>query len=288
MSLDDIRIKIDALDDALFKTLCERLQLIEQVAAAKRSAGTADTIMRPGREAMILRRLLEGHEETPPSAVIARIWREIINTASLMQGDLSVAVCAPSTSVGFWDLARNHFGSTMPMSLHRSPSTVLRRVVEDKTVIGILPWPEDNEENPWWIGMALAPASDTPPKIIWRLPFYASASGHFENLKAFALSHADPEETGDDLTVIVVETNFDTSRASVTSQFEYLGVSSQIIATREDAIGGSRFLLLEIGAFIAGDDPRLQAAAERMGNNLMRMEVIGNYPAAIRMTEKTR
>ena len=288
MNLEEIRERIDVCDDEIVAALGARFALIEEVRQAKRASGQDDAIIRPGREATILKRILSKSNGVVPPILLARMWREIVSVAALQQGDISVAVCAPGTSVGFWDLARNHFGAAMPMSLHRSTGTVMRRVMDVEGVIGILPWPEEGEEAPWWLGLSLAPLSETPPRVIWRLPFFKSNSGQFEDVRAFAVAHAVAEETGDDASLVVVETDFDTSRASVTRQFGDLGGSVQIIATHEDPGAGSRYLLLEIDAFLDNDDSRLHGVSDRMGKNLLRLRVIGNYPAAIHMQDNTR
>src|SRR5690606_35924883 len=54
-SLDDLRREIDAIDDALFAALVRRAALMANVAEAKRAQNAASP-MRPGREAIVLRR----------------------------------------------------------------------------------------------------------------------------------------------------------------------------------------------------------------------------------------
>ena len=114
-SLDDVRAEIDAIDAQMRDLVVRRMALISEVSAAKQRTGSA--ALHPSREATIMRNLVQQHAGPPSPAILLRIWREIINSATAMQGAMSVAVCAPEKSVGYWDMARNHFGTDTPMTL---------------------------------------------------------------------------------------------------------------------------------------------------------------------------
>src|SRR5437764_8473861 len=59
-SLEDIRREIDRIDSAILKLVGERLAMVDRVRAFKNGSGIADaTPIRPAREAVILRRLIE-------------------------------------------------------------------------------------------------------------------------------------------------------------------------------------------------------------------------------------
>ncbi len=277
-TLDDIRRKIDAIDQELFENFRHRLSLIGDVARAKAAAGQNDTsAMRPGREAAILRRLSEQNDSLTPLSMTGRIWRELVNTATRMQSNLEISVCAPDKSVGYWDLARNQFGSATAMTLHRSPSVVLGRVLDKRGMVGIMPLPMEGEENPWWVNLATS-SRRASPKIIWRLPFYSSGQGQFEDLQAFAIAAVEPEDTGDDITVILVESDHAGSRGRLLDIFNTHKVNARIIGAEEDEGRDSRRLMIELDGFRKPNDALFVELTEKLGDGFRRLEILGAYP----------
>lgn len=277
-NLEKVRRAIDEIDESIHDAVMRRAVLIDDVVAAKRAAGGGLVPMRPGREAAVLRRLLDRHRGTLPPAVIARIWRELINAVTALQGPFAVAVCAPEKSVGYWDLARNHFGSSTPMTLHVSPTVVLRAISENKGVLGLLPLPQDREDNPWWPSLATEMGGEQRPRIIWRLPFFGSPAGRFETLGALVVSHTPPEPTGDDVSVLMIRTTADVSRARLLDVIASLDLKARVRATREDEGTDSRLHLLEIFDYLPEDDPRLAVLAEKIGEEFQESIVLGAYP----------
>ena len=157
--LDALRREIDEIDARILEAIVARTAVVRRVGEAKGGG----PILRPGREAKVMRALLAGPDTGLPQPVVGRIWRELIAAYCRLQGKLEVAVCAPEKSVGYWDLARDHFGSATRMSLHKSPTVVLRAVSEGDATVGILPLPQDGEADPWWRymsgGLTTCPAS---------------------------------------------------------------------------------------------------------------------------------
>src|SRR6185436_11811282 len=74
-TLESLRAEIDELDDRIHEALIQRAELSLAVREVKGGGGAA---LRPGREAAILRRLVERHRGALPGAVIVRLWREIL------------------------------------------------------------------------------------------------------------------------------------------------------------------------------------------------------------------
>src|SRR3546814_13261024 len=96
----------------------QRAVLAGRISAAKGEASMAS--IRPAREAEIMRRLAARHSGEFPRAALARIWRELISAIPRIQDQgPKVAVYAPGDSPGFRDLARDHFGPTVPIPPYR-------------------------------------------------------------------------------------------------------------------------------------------------------------------------
>ncbi|MDP6345859.1 MAG: chorismate mutase [Alphaproteobacteria bacterium] len=278
--LNDLRRQIDEIDASLHDAIVQRIALIDRIAAAKGQTGGDTTAMRPNREAEVVRGLASRHHGPLQTAALVRVWRELINAATAMQGPLTVAVCAPERSVGYWDLARNHFGSGVPMTLHTSPSDVLRTIDEAPGAIGLLPMPQEGEAAPWWPALASQPAGTAGAKVVWRLPFFASPTGRFENLEALAVAKLAPEASGQDRSLLVVETDLDVSRARVVQVLGERGLTARPLATHE-ADGERRAQLLEVDGLIDIDGPAVAGFAEAMGEALLRVSFLGAYPVAL-------
>src|SRR5882724_7576457 len=106
--LEELRRRIDEIDDKLQDLLTERGQVISMVAASKKDSNLA--AFQPGREAEIIRRLVRRHNGAFPVATLVRMWREMLAATVGLQSPFAIAVFAPTEAQGFWDLARDHYG----------------------------------------------------------------------------------------------------------------------------------------------------------------------------------
>jgi len=279
-SLDALRREIDAIDAALHDQVMRRAAVMQAVARSKdvAEAGSA-AVLRPGREATVLRRLIRRHSGSLPVAVVARIWRELMSSAAALQAPLRVAVCAPSHSVAYFDLARSHFGSSTPMTLHRSASVVLRAISENPGTIGLLPLPQEGESDPWWPALVVEEQTGQTPRVVWRLPFFEAPGARFENLAALAVAVAQPEETEADGTLLALETAQTLSRARLRELLRVQGFGERILAGHEES--GHRLTLLELDGFVRREDDRLQTVLRGLGEELFRSSILGSYPVPL-------
>src|SRR5215475_9705570 len=131
--LEELRRRIDEIDDRLHDLLIERVDIIAGVAAAKRNSNGI-AAHQPAREAEIIRRLVERNEGAAlPTGTLVRVWRELLAATVRLQGSFAVAVYAPPEMPGFWDLARDQYGSHTTMMAYRSTGQVIRAVTEGLT-----------------------------------------------------------------------------------------------------------------------------------------------------------
>ena len=153
-SLDDLRHEIDEIDEQVHDLLMNRAALVERIREVKRLESIST--IRPGREALILRKLIARHQGRFPVGAITRIWREVIAGITRMEmPSYEVAVYAAAGDQGYWDIARDQFGSITPMTPCSSPRDVLRIVDERRASLGIVPIPQDDDVDPWWISLLI-------------------------------------------------------------------------------------------------------------------------------------
>ena len=278
-SLDSLRKEIDAIDDKMHDLLMRRTETVEKIRDVK-NGGPAASAIRPAREATILRRLVSRHGGLFPAQVVVRIWREMVAALTQLQGPFRVAVHAPEKSVGYWDLARDHYGSGTPMSLHRSANRVISAVAEGSATLGVLTLPQNGELEPWWPQL-LAPGERTP-RIAARLPFIENEAGRFENLGALAIASIEREPTGNDVTLLAIEVTAELSRSKITDGLVAAGLPATDIATWQDpAAPGTLLHLIEISEYVTGDDPRVVQATGQLGETFIRVVLLGGYAAPL-------
>ena len=278
-SLEELRRRIDEIDAALQDLLIQRIEVARQAGAAKQGGRAR---IRPGREAEVLRRLLQRHQGPLPKTVIVRLWRELFSAVTGLQGPLQVVVQAASGNDGLCRLAAEHFGSQTPIQAVGSSAQVIKAVAQDDGTLGVLPLPEGDEPQPWW--PSLARNGEAVPRIIARLPFMEAPVDRFGVAGALALGLLDPEDSGCDRSFFVMESETELSRGRLRDLLGSAGLDVLDLQSRCE--GGARWLhLVEVeGCFGASGGPieRLRAVGE---DALLQIWPIGGYAAPLSAAE---
>ncbi len=255
-SLDDLRIELDAIDDAMHDLIMRRAGVVEQVSAAKEHSGGRG-VLRPGREARILRRLVERHSGAFPVASVVRIWRELISASVGMQTRFSAGVFRPEPDPGYWDLAREQFGIYAPMTGFASADTALAAVRAGDITVAVLPMPGAGEDGGWWTGMC-AGNEDGAPQIIWHLPFTGFASGPSVKHEALVVGLSAQEDSGDDHSLFVFEAR---AAGGIADLIAGLKAADLVPVTwRSQEMGDASLVLVVLEGFIDPGDARLGTA----------------------------
>jgi chorismate mutase / prephenate dehydratase len=271
-SLADLRRRIDELDDALHDVLMARAAVVESVAKLKQREATPP--LRPGREAQIIRRLLARHRGAFPKPILVRLWRELLAGTLAIQLDLQVAVYAPENAAGLWDLARDHYGSHTAMAGFRSTGEVLRALGDGRATVGVLPMPGQHDGEGWW--RFLAGGDALPLRVIARLPFGARGNARNDGGDAVVVGAIEPEESGADRSLYLIETGGELSRARLLAALAGIGVPAAVIAATEPD-GGVVAQLVEFDAWIVAGDARLKDAIAALAGKVVRVAWLGAY-----------
>jgi len=254
--LAKVRAEIDRIDDAIHDLMMRRTELAGTVRAAKSRASFAG--YSPGREAQILRRLVMRHRGSFPTAVLVRIWREMMSAMLRLQGPFAVAVYAPEDRHWYWDHARDHFGSGTPMTGHQAVRSVVNAVLEDRAAVGVLPVPEEGERDPWWPALVTHSLRDV--SIVARIPFASAGDGRSDAAGALVIASATPEPTGDDRSILAVRVQRDVSRARVTDTLARAGLKPLSLIQHESLEDRDVSLFVaDVSGFVVRGDERLAA-----------------------------
>ncbi len=170
-SLEEIRAEIDRIDDAMHALLIERSDVISDLIEIKKvqSSDEGDparrtSAFRPAREASMMRAMIERHTGLLPLDTVESIWRVIISTFTYVQAPYEVMYARGADGLAMRDVARFHFGYTVPVVAFDASTEVLEAVGTRGDALGIIPLAS---EGAWWTALE----SDEAPNVIARLPF---------------------------------------------------------------------------------------------------------------------
>jgi chorismate mutase/prephenate dehydratase len=139
MALENIRTKIDRVDQELLKLLSERADLVHEVGEIKRKEGLE--IFAPDREEKLLRKLVDLNRKNKgrlPEKSLRAIFREIISASLALERDLRIAYLGPA---GSWthQVAMSRFGNSVQYIPEASTEDVFARVAEQEADYAVLP-----------------------------------------------------------------------------------------------------------------------------------------------------
>ena len=256
--LSGLRGQIDGIDKALHDLILQRSALVVRIRDAK--GGSDPVYFRPGREALILRRLLARHDGILPPGVVLRMWREMISAFVSLQGPFAVAV-SDGDDGAYWDIARDHFGSGVPMKRQATPRGVVQAVADGSVTVGVVPLPSAGEGTPWW---PLLGGGSGGVHICARLPFLSGGNSRGGALHALVVAACQPEASGDDSSFLVIDCAGTQSRSRLADALRQSGFDPCSIFEAGGAAAGDGRVsyLVEVGGFYAPGDAALAALVD--------------------------
>ncbi|PTT05358.1 chorismate mutase [Caulobacter sp. HMWF025] len=245
-SLDEVRWRLDAIDGELLKLLDERAALASSVAAAKQAAGDTGFGLRPGREAMIVRKLLATPRKAANDALVIRIWREVMSDNLARQGPYHLSVWGGRDTARAVELTRLRFGTAPRMQVLADAKDALAaaRTPWGVAVLALAP------DSAWWARLLAEPRL----KVFAALP----CLNRWGPQAALAVAEVEVEPTGADQTFWV--TDSPRPAAAIAEALSLDGVAAELIAES----GGLKLFSLS-GFFMAGDERLARAPGQLSG-----------------------
>ncbi|HVJ52990.1 MAG TPA: chorismate mutase [Aliidongia sp.] len=269
-SLAGLRQQIDRIDEQLHDLVMARADIAERIRQLKDRNGVAT--IHPAREIDVLRRLARRHHGPLPFSAVTRIWRELIAAITHLQRPLAIAVYAPDELPGPWDLARDHFGSTVPITPLGSVSQVIRAVTDKTATVGILPMPAEHEPDPWW--RHLISVDPAAPRIFARLPVGVRGNARGAG-SVFAIASHVGDFSAVDKSLVALEIQGPISRTKLVSGLKNAGLDCDMLAvlTRDSLC----WVFAEIAGPVADHDPRLDELGTQFGTPINGVYHLGGY-----------
>lgn len=192
-TLAALRARIDAVDSRLLAAIAERMEIAREVGTAKEAAKGADDtasdsvpVHRPGREAALIRSLIDRYDGPMNPAAIHAIWRETIGASIAVQQPLTVVTADSAAETA----ARLHFGASQRYAWAASPVV---DVASGEADVALFPVGDGDA----WLAAADLLAARPDCALLWRLPFTMPGGGWI------AIGRGIAGDSGDDLTVAI-------------------------------------------------------------------------------------
>lgn len=257
--LAELRAELDAIDDQIHDLLMKRATVVESVAS---DGGKTGTKIRPGREAIILRRLLARHRGAWPAQAIVRIWREMFGAALIIEGGQTMAVCDGEGGEARLALAREHFGPLTPVGRHHNPAQTLADLTrEGGAQLAVLPplGEGDDAHGGWWYMLA----GNGPMRlyVIAKIPFWTHRAEGLPQGESYVVATVPPDSSGADRGLILLSFSAEMSRARMIEQVAAAGFEPGAFWVKRLPGDTHLLALVEVDGLVEEADPRLSAIA---------------------------
>lgn len=136
--LDELRERIDSLDEQIQALISQRAQAAREVATVKLAAGEDTHFYRPEREAVILRRIEERNSGPLPDTEMVRLFREIMSACLALEKQLTIAYLGPEGTFT-QAAALKQFGHSVQTLALNGIADVFREVEAGAADYGVVP-----------------------------------------------------------------------------------------------------------------------------------------------------
>ena len=286
MRLSELRAEIDGMDDQLIALIKQRCEFVKQVGALKKEHLDARCFIRPGREATMVRRIageFDGHSFSAGAA--AAIWRLVIAASTSIEQQLKItAYFQPQQQEYYW-LAREYFGMFSSITKETVASRALGQVIDGKALVGVLPSFDVGSDDAWWRLLLDSDAANRP-NIFACLPF-ATVEGPLNPVgtplraQALAVGFVDCEDTGDDVTYLVIDGKHDLSQSRIQTLLTSDSAPARWLQVLHEPNNDRRLHLIEIDGFHTQESALLKTLHEQCYEQLHRVVVLGSHAKPI-------
>ena len=194
-SLQTLREKIDHIDRQMVSLLKQRMDIVHEVGAVKGNQGNG-SFLRPAREANMVRQLVNELKDVYPAQAVYNLWRNIISASLHCEKPLAIATHIDDAYAK--ELANHYFGGFIPLTQTHNLHDLLSFASANPSHIAVTA-----TQASWWGDLHKHPHL----RVFAALPFVDTTDQPYPPM--VALSQATPEETGDDISLLVIRCNHD-------------------------------------------------------------------------------
>ncbi len=136
LTLADLRMQIDALDQELLVLLNRRAHVAEQVGEVKKREGTP--FLRPDRVAKVIEQIQQANKGPLKNEHVASVWREIMSACLALEAPVRIAYLGPAGTFSE-QAALQFFGSSIEHIPCTSIDEVFRATASGSAGYGVVP-----------------------------------------------------------------------------------------------------------------------------------------------------
>jgi len=273
--LQEFRKQIDALDDRIIDLLIERIGIVSKVGEMKRKLYPGQCPLRAGREADMVRRIVEKFKGSQfPLGGAAAMWRTLIGASTSIEGPLNISVYTPDNNNDLYWMAREYFSPCVCISKHPQVKRVIGDVIDGKCAVGIVPVIRSSDTAYWWTNL-LQQGADAP-RIFAHVPFVYNGKPGNNVPAAFAIARINPEPTGDDTTLIVLEADHNVSQNKLQMAFTGAKLDAHWLNVAT-LTPDRRHHLIELKGFITVSHDKMKAVLSALGASVLATHFLGAY-----------
>lgn len=188
--LGQFRDQIDRIDDELLRLFNERARLAQQIGHAKGESA----VLRPEREAQVLRRLSENNPGPLPAESVQRLFTEVMSNCRALEAPMSVAYLGPAGTFSE-QAAVKRFGNAIHGEPCASIDEVFRAVEKGNALYGVVPVENSSEGA---VGRTLDLLLQTPLQVCGEvaLPVHQCLLSHQSDLALIKRVYSHPQSLG--------------------------------------------------------------------------------------------
>ncbi len=219
MTLEELRERIDDIDQRLFELLQERLKVVGDVGKLKKSNGSGKYIIRAGREAVkvnkAFRQAIEAGYDKKTATAFASLWREIISL-SINYEEVAKIAYNSTDPENVWKL-REYIGPYTEKQAYNSDAEVFASLESGKANIASFTVQKKYDDEPWWLKIsknselsvfASAPVFKSPSKTLTLVVSKVAAEPSGEDKFLYVVSDKIPADEVDSFEVISQYKNY--------------------------------------------------------------------------------
>lgn len=191
MSIEDLRHKIDEIDDEVLRLLSRRAEYAQEVGRSKEK--TATRFFAPERERLIFERLRDRNDGPLPDAAVQAIYREIISASRALEAPVKVSYLGPAGTFSH-RAALSRFGTSSELKPVDTIPDVFSEVERGAADYGIVPVENSTEGVvPYTLDMFSKTALKVCAEVF--VPVHHHLATRAESLKAVKRLYSHPQSS---------------------------------------------------------------------------------------------
>jgi chorismate mutase/prephenate dehydratase len=198
-----------------------------------------------------------------------------------------VSVALPEDNHEYWDLARDYFGSSLPMNRAASAMSAISALKDNKATFAVVPFPSETEDQPWWTFLGSNTSEEM--NIIVSLPHGEDPEYPNPDFRALIVSKAGFDDSGEDRSFLLIQCDAENSRGGLVDLAKKAGLKARSISSKRATSSGAPAVhLMEVDDYVGKDDKRIKEFIRLLEDPGANIICVGGYPVPPRYSRSVK